>query len=62
MRVSDLPVSICAVLLAEACNIGLEPLVRRDVRALTRGRLTWVQQNYVRTETLTLANARLVDA
>lgn len=61
-RVSDLPVSICAVLLAEACNIGLEPLVRRGVPALTRGRLTWVQQNYIRAETLTRANARLVDA
>ncbi len=61
-RVSDLRVSICAVLLAEACNIGLEPLVRRDVPALTRGRLTWVQQNYIRAETLTRANARLVDA
>ena len=61
-RVSDLPVSICAVLLAEACNIGLEPLVRRDVPTLTRGRLSWVQQSYIRAETLTRANARLVDA
>lgn len=61
-RVSDLPVSVCAVLLAEACNIGLEPLVQSDVPALTRGRLTWVQQNYFRAETLTRANATLVDA
>ena len=45
-----------------ACNIGLEPLARRGVPALTRGRLTWVQQNYIRAETLTRANARLVDA
>jgi TnpA family transposase len=60
-RVSDLDLSLCAVLLAEACNIGLEPLVRRDVPALTRGRLSWVQQNYLRAETLTQANARLVD-
>jgi len=35
-RVADLPVSLCAVLLAEACNIGLEPVVRSDVPALTR--------------------------
>ena len=61
-RVGDLPVSLCAVLLAEACNIGLEPLVRQGVPALTRGRLTWVQQNYMRAETLTHANTRLVDA
>ena len=38
-RVTDLTVSLCAVLLAKACNIGLEPLVRPDTPALTRGRL-----------------------
>ena len=54
-------VSLCAVLLAEACNIGREPLIRPDVPALTFDRLVWVQQNYLR-ETLTRANARLVDA
>ena len=32
-RAADLDVSLCAVLLAEACNIGLEPLVRPDVPA-----------------------------
>ena len=60
-RVADLPASLCAVLLAEACNIGLEPVVRSDVPALTRSRLSWVQQNYIRAETLTRANACLVD-
>ncbi|WP_414589557.1 Tn3 family transposase [Scytonema sp. PCC 10023] len=61
-RVLDLHISICAVLLAEACNIGLEPLTRSEVPALTRGRLSWVQQNYFRSETLIRANSRLVDA
>ncbi len=61
-RVNDLSTSICAVLIASACNIGLTPLVRSDVLALTRGRLTWVEQNYIRPETLIQANARLVDA
>jgi TnpA family transposase len=60
-RVSDLSTSICAVLIASACNIGLTPLVRADIPALTRGRLTWVEQNYIRPETLVRANARLVD-
>jgi hypothetical protein len=60
-RVESLPISICTALLAEACNVGLEPLVRHDVAALTRGRLGWVLQNYPRAETLTPANARLVD-
>lgn len=46
-RVADLPTSLCAVLLAEACNIGLEPVVRSDISALTRGRLSWMQQNYM---------------
>ena len=60
-RVEDLSTSICAALLGEACNVGLEPLAQREVPALTRGRLAWVQQNYVRAETLIQANARLVD-
>lgn len=59
-RAEDIHISICACLLAEACNIGLEPLIRPDVPALTRARLSWVQQNYIRTETLTRSNARLV--
>lgn len=61
-RVAKLPVSICAVLLAEACNFGIEPLIRDDVPELTRSRLLWVQQNYIRAETLSAANAVLVDA
>jgi TnpA family transposase len=61
-RVDNLVLSLCAVLAAEACNIGLEPFVRPDVPALTYGRLAWVQQNYIRAETLVRANARLVDA
>jgi len=60
-RVADLAVSIGAVLVAEACNIGLEPLIRADVPALTQGRLEWIQQNYIRAETLAAANARIVD-
>ena len=60
-RAEDISVSICAVLLAEACNIGLEPLVKHHVPALTRHRLSWVKQNYLRTETLVRANAKLVD-
>lgn len=59
--VSNLPLSICAVLLAQACNIGLKAVARPDVEALTLSRLSWVQQNYVRAETITAANARLVD-
>jgi TnpA family transposase len=58
--VSDLDLSVCGVLLAEACNIGFEPLIRNDIPALSRSRLSWVNQNFIRAETLTEANARLV--
>ncbi len=60
-RAKDLHVSLCAVLLAEACNIGHEPLIKHNIPALTRHRLSWVKQNYLRAETLVSANARLVD-
>lgn len=61
-RVQDLPLSVCAVLLAEACNIGLEPLIKNGHPALSRDRLMWVQQNYLRADTIARANARLVEA
>ncbi len=61
-RVDALPMSACATLLSEACNIGLEPLAHPGVEALTRSRLLWVKQNYIRAETLLSANACLVDA
>ena len=59
-RSSDLWVSICAVLMAEACNTGIEPFIRNDIRALKRERLLWVAQNYFRNETIAAANAKLV--
>jgi TnpA family transposase len=61
-RADDLATSLCAVLLAEACNTGIEPLVRSDVPALRRDRLFWTSQNYLRDETLAPANACLVAA
>ncbi|MBO1564026.1 Tn3 family transposase [Yersinia pseudotuberculosis] len=60
-RAQDLHISLCAVLMAEACNIGLEPLIKHNIPALTRHRLSWMKQNYLRAETLVSANARLVD-
>ncbi len=60
-RIDHLPISVSAVLIAEACNIGLEPLVKPNNPILSRDRLSWVQQNYFRAETLTQANASLVD-
>lgn len=61
-RAADLPISFCAVLMAEACNTGLEPFIRGDITALKRDRLSWVDQNYIREDTLAAANATLVAA
>ncbi len=59
-RIKDLGISVCAILVAQACNIGLEPVVKPGVPALEYDRLRWVEQNYFRAETLTKANAALV--
>ena len=61
-RAADLATSLCAVLLAEACNTGPEPFIRQDTPALRRDRLLWVDQNYVRDDTLVAANNLLVAA
>jgi TnpA family transposase len=61
-RATDLHISLSAVLMAEACNTGPEPLIRNDVPALQRDRLSWVDQSYLRDDTLTAANATLVAA
>lgn len=60
-KADDIHISISAVLLSEACNVGLEPFVNPQTPALTRHRLIWVKHNYIRAETLARANARLVD-
>jgi TnpA family transposase len=61
-RVADLTTSVCAVLTSEACNTGPEPFIRYDNPALRRDRLAWVKQHYIRDDTLTAANAKLVSA
>eukprot|EP00887_Chlorella_sp_A99_P003771 scaffold31.g3771.t1 len=61
-RAADLTTSLCAVLMAEAYNTGPEPLVQQDIPALKRDRLMWVDQNYVRDDTLIACNAVLVAA
>ncbi|MGH2969421.1 MAG: Tn3 family transposase, partial [Solirubrobacteraceae bacterium] len=59
-RAEDLHTSICAVLLAEACNISLTEVAQPAVPALSHNRLSWVSQNYVRAETIAAANERLL--
>ena len=59
-RLPDLALSVCAVLVAQACNIGYRPVAHRDVSALTPARLEWVVANFVGPETLAAANNRLI--
>jgi len=60
-RLSDLHISICAVLVAQACNVGYQPLIDESVPALREVRLKYVARHYIRPETLIAANARIVD-
>lgn len=61
-QIDGFEASLCAVLVAQACNIGFEPLVRDDHPALRQSRLSWVNQNFIRPETLAAANAAIVSA
>ena len=61
-RVEGFETSLAAVLLAEACNVGFEPMLRADVPALRRDRVSWIAQNCLREDTLRAANAMLVAA
>jgi hypothetical protein len=57
----QLPVTVAALLVTDACNVGLVPVIHPGDPALSRDRLSHVDQNYVRADTHTEANARLVD-
>jgi len=52
---------LSGLLVADACNVGLTPVVHPGNPALTRDRLSHVDQNYIRADTHAAANARLVD-
>ncbi len=62
VRMSDLAVSVAALLIAEACNVGLTPVTDPGRETLTRCGLSHVGQNYLRAETHAAANARLIEA
>ncbi|MGB3613020.1 MAG: Tn3 family transposase, partial [Elainellaceae cyanobacterium] len=61
-RADNVTTSLCAILVAMACNIGLRSLQRKDTPALTKHRLAWIKQHYIRAETLVESNACLVNA
>jgi hypothetical protein len=61
-RMSDLDLTIAAALTAHALNIGCVPVISDSVPALRRGRISHVDQNYLRPENYALANAPLIAA
>jgi len=61
-RTKDLSVSVAALLVAEACNVGLTPVIKSGEPALSRARLAHVDQYYVRAENHAAASGVLIDA
>ncbi|MGW2540334.1 transposase, partial [Kitasatospora sp. NPDC001574] len=60
-RLRDLPVTIAALLVAHGCNVGFTPVVG-GADALRYGRLSHVDQTYLRMETYRQANSALIEA
>lgn len=50
-RTDNLHDSVAAMIVSDACNVGLTPIADEDNPALTRDRLNWVAQNYIRADT-----------
>ncbi|GEB48648.1 MULTISPECIES: Tn3 family transposase [Streptomyces] len=59
-RLRDLHVTIAALLVAHGCNVGYTPVIG-GVDALKYGRLSHVDQTYLRLATYRAANAALID-
>lgn len=60
-RIKDLTTSMVALLVSEACNIGMTPVINPNYEALTRSRLVHVDQYYLRADTIAAANAALIE-
>ena len=60
-RMKDLELSIAALLVAQACNIGFRPVAKEGVPALNRARLSHLEQTYLRVETIKRANQTLLE-
>ena len=59
-RMKQLDISILAVLLAESCNIGFSPVTKNNIDSLKYDRLTYVAHQYLRIDTLTAANQKII--
>lgn len=61
-RMKDPTTSLVALLVSEACNIGLIPVINPGHKALTRALLVHVDQFYLRADTIAAVNAALIAA
>ena len=57
-----LDISVLAVLLAEACNIGFSPVSKEGIESLKYDRLMYVNHQYIRLDTLSAANKKIISA
>ncbi len=60
-RAAGLVESLSGLLVSEACNVGLTPVVDEGCPPLTRDRLNWTAHNYFRSATHSAASGRLLD-
>lgn len=61
-RMDHLDISVLAVLLAEACNIGFSPVSKEGIESLKYDRLMYVNHQYIRLDTLSAANKKIISA
>lgn len=60
-KIKDLPVSLCAILVAKACNIGFSSVAQAGIAPLEYDRLMWVWHNYFSAENIQRANSILIE-
>ncbi|EHM3140222.1 Tn3 family transposase [Enterococcus faecalis] len=61
-KMKDLDISLLAVLLSEACNIGFSPVSKEGFNSLKYDRLVYVNHHYIRVDTLSDANQKIIHA
>lgn len=61
-KMKELDISLLAVLLSEACNIGFSPVSKEGINSLKYDRLVYVNHHYIRIDTLSNANQKIVTA
>jgi len=61
-KMKDLDISLLAVLLSEACNIGFSPVSKEGFDSLKYDRLVYVNHHYIRVDTLSGANQKIIHA